>query len=144
MDRLDLTALTPSEFGALHRLNADVEQDLHAAGLDPRLVELVRLRASHLNGCEFCLDLHTRRAREHGESEQRLRAVADGPDSAAFGADERAALLLADSITRLDGVPDEDYRPAREHFTDEQLAGLVWTVSLINVYNRLAVATSSS
>lgn len=144
MDRLDLSTLTPTTFGALHRMNGDVEGDLRAAGVPSELVELVRLRASHLNGCAFCLDLHTRRAREGGESEQRIQEIPDWPNSTLFEEAERAALLLTDSITQLDGVPDEQYRPAREHFSDDQLAGLVWTISLINVYNRVAIATSSS
>lgn len=145
MDRLDLSALTPTPYSALHQMNTDVEQSLVGAGVDPKLVELLRLRASHLNGCEFCLGLHTRRARELGESDQRIQAVAEWASSGEFTEPERAALQLADSITRLDGgVPDADYKPVREHFGDEQIAGLVWTVSLINVYNRLAVSSTSS
>lgn len=145
MDRLDLSALTPSPYSALHQLNCDVEQTLSGAGVDPKLVELLRLRASRLNGCEFCLRLHTSRARELGETEQRIEGVADWENSAEFSAPERAALLLADSITRLDtGVPDEDCKAAREHFGDEQIAGLVWAVSLINAFNRLAISSTSS
>lgn len=145
MDRLDLSALTPSAYSALHQLNSDVEQTLSGAGVDPKLVELLRLRASRLNGCEFCLRLHTSRARELGETEQRIEGVADWENSAEFSAAERAALLLADSITRLHtGVPDEDYKAAREHFGDEQIAGLVWALSLINAFNRLAISSTSS
>lgn len=145
MDRPDLSALTPSPYSALHQLNTDVEQTLAGAGVDAKLVELLRLRASHLNGCEFCLRLHTSRARELGEADQRIEGVAAWQDSAEFSGAERAALLLADSVTRLDtGVPDEDYEPVREHFGEEQIAGLVWAVSLINAFNRLAISSSSS
>jgi len=145
MDRLDLSALTPTPYGALHQMNTDVEQSAVAAGVDPKLLELLRLRASHLNGCEFCLGLHTRRARELGETDQRIQAVADWDSSGEFDEPEQAALALADSITRLDtGVPDEHYKPVREHFDDQQTAGLVWTASLINLLNRLAISSTSS
>ena len=145
MDRLDLSTVTPNPYTALHRMNTEVEQFLADAGVDPKLVELLRLRVSHLNGCAFCLRLHTNRAQELGEAQQRIEAVADWTSSDGFSAAERAALLLADSITRLDtGVPDADYKPAQEHFGEEQIAGLVWAISVINVFNRIAIASTSS
>lgn len=142
--RFDLPRLTPSTFEALNQLTRQAEDNARESGVDAGLLELVRLRASQLNGCGFCQSAHTRQALDAGESEQRLRALPSWPDSDLFTDRERAALRLAESITRLDGgVPDEDYLPAAQHFDDKQLVGLVWAVSLINAYNRLAISMSS-
>ncbi|GAA4847521.1 carboxymuconolactone decarboxylase family protein [Saccharopolyspora rosea] len=142
--RFDLPRLTPSTFEALNQLTRQAEANARDSGVDAGLLELVRLRASQINGCGFCQSTHTRQALDEGESEQRLRALPNWPDSDLFTDRERAALRLAESITRLDGgVPDEDYLPAEQHFDEKQLVGLVWTVALINTYNRLAISMSS-
>ncbi|MDA3624632.1 carboxymuconolactone decarboxylase family protein [Saccharopolyspora oryzae] len=139
--RFDIAGTTPTTFTALHQLTRDAEDLARQSGLDIKLIELVRLRASQINGCEYCQDMHSRQALERGESELRLRELANWADSAHFTEAERAALRLTESITRLSGgVPDADYDPAAEHFDQTQLVCLVWTVSLINTYNRLAVA----
>lgn len=138
--RFDLVDTTPTTFTALNRLTRDAEDLARQSGLDGKLIEIVRLRASQINGCGYCQEMHTRQARERGESELRLHELANWVESEHFTGAERAALRLTESITRLDGgVPDEDYRPAAEHFDRDQLVCLVWTVALINTYNRLAV-----
>ena len=142
--RLDLLSLTPNGFADLRRLAERSGADAQDAGLDPILLELVRLRASQLNGCGFCTGLHARQALEHGESQQRLDELPDWATSSRFAAHERAALLLAESVTLLPGgrVPDEHFREAQAHFDEPQLAHLLWTISLINTFNRLAISTA--
>ncbi|GAB2669937.1 carboxymuconolactone decarboxylase family protein [Saccharopolyspora gloriosae] len=144
--RLDLDQITPQHLSALHRLAAESGADAQESGLDPILLELVRLRASQLNGCEFCTMLHSRLALENGETEQRLAELPTWAESARFAGHERAALLLTESVTRLSGgqVPDEHYRPAEEHFDRSQLAHLLWTITLINTFNRLSIGTRPS
>lgn len=139
--RFDIGSTTPSTFSALHQLTRDAEDLARQSGLDTGLIELVRLRASQINGCGYCQQMHTRQALDGGESEVRLRELVNWTDSEHFTEAERAALRLAESITRLSGgVPDADYLPAAEHFDRTQLVCLVWTVSLINTYNRLAIS----
>ncbi|WP_433869035.1 carboxymuconolactone decarboxylase family protein [Saccharopolyspora sp. CA-218241] len=139
---LDLARVTPDSFAALHRLAADTGARAQDAGLAPGLVELVRLRASQLNGCGYCQALHTRQAAELGEDEQRLADLARWPQSAAFTDAERAALRLTEALTRVDGRGvDDEIRAAAEHFGEAELAGLLWTIALIGVYNRLAIGS---
>jgi AhpD family alkylhydroperoxidase len=136
--RLSLPLATPE----VHR--AMVAFD-HAAGdrLDPVIGVLVKVRASQLNGCSFCLDLHTREARTAGEREQRLYALPAWRDTTLFTARERAALALTEAVTFLtDGhVPDGVYQAAAQQFDQTELAHLLWTIAAINVWNRMAVAT---
>ncbi|CAL9568290.1 hypothetical protein SUDANB121_04806 [Nocardiopsis dassonvillei] len=117
---------------------------LVAEHLDIGLLELVKLRSSVLNGCSFCVDLHTRRALKEGESQQRLFLVSAWYEAGEiFTPAERAALALTDAMTRLGdhGVPDEVYAEAAEHFDDARLAALEVAISMINLYNRLAVTS---
>ncbi|WP_159942693.1 MULTISPECIES: carboxymuconolactone decarboxylase family protein [unclassified Nocardiopsis] len=116
-----------------------------AEHLEPRLLELVKLRASVLNGCSFCVDLHTRAALAEGESQQRLFLVSAWYEAGTLFTDaERAALALTDEITRLGehGVSDRVYDEAAEHFDDQALAALVAAASVMNLYNRLAVTSN--
>jgi AhpD family alkylhydroperoxidase len=117
-----------------------------AITLDPALRELVKLRASVLNGCAFCVDMHTTEAREAGEGDRRLAAVAAWRHAPFFTARERAALALTDAATRLDdeGVPDEVWDEARAHFSPDELGNLVWAIAAINSWNRLAVTLQTT
>ena len=114
-----------------------------AIDFDPRLGELVRLRASILNGCAYCVDMHTRDARAGGETEQRLYAVATWTEAPFFDERERAALALTDAVTLVhDGhVPRGIYEAAAEQFDEAELAQLIWTIVAINAWNRVAVTT---
>jgi AhpD family alkylhydroperoxidase len=114
-----------------------------AVSFDQRLGELVRLRASILNGCAYCVDMHTKDARAAGESEQRLYAVAAWPEAPFFDERERAALALTDAVTLIhDGhVPRGVFEAAAEHFEEPELAQLIWTIVAINAWNRVAVTT---
>ena len=115
----------------------------NAIELDSALRDLVSLRASILNGCAYCVDMHTLDARSRGESEQRLYAVAAWHEAPFFSERERAALALTDAVTLIsDGhVPREVFDAAREQFDDEELAQLLWAITAINAWNRVAVST---
>lgn len=107
--------------------------------------ELVHLRASQINGCSVCVDMHSKALRKSGESEERVFAVAAWREAPFFSDAERAALALTEALTRLadkdDPVPDAIWDAAAEHFDEPQLAGLVLDIAQINVWNRLNVAT---
>ena len=114
-------------------------------GVSPATLELVHLRASQINGCSSCVDAGTRHARKAGESDERLFAVAAWRDSPHFTAAERAALALAEAVTRLadreDPVPDAVWEAAARHYDEPALAALILSVATTNVFNRLNVST---
>jgi AhpD family alkylhydroperoxidase len=116
-----------------------------SAGLSPILLELVNLRASQINGCGVCADMHPRLAKKNGETDERLFAVAAWRDTPYFTDAERAALALTEAVTRLadreDPVPDDVWDTAARHFDEQALAGLLIAIAGINVWNRLNVAT---
>ena len=131
----------PGVMDALQSLGGAVAK----SGVPPRLVELLSLRASQINGCSVCIDGHPRIARKLGETDDRLFAVAAWRDAPYFTAAERAALALTEAVTRLadrpDPVPDEIWEEAARHYDETALAGLVLAIAGINVWNRLNVAT---
>ena len=131
--------VVPDAMNALQSLNA-----LTHEGLPHKLVELVHLRASQINGCSVCVDMHPKIARKAGETDERLFAVAAWRDAPYFTEAERAALALTEAVTRLadraDPVSDEIWNEAAEHFNEDQLARLLLAISAINVWNRLNVA----
>ncbi|MFW6640332.1 carboxymuconolactone decarboxylase family protein [Nocardiopsis algeriensis] len=117
--------------------------EIVAGHLDALLLELVKLRASVLNGCSFCVDLHTRAALKAGETQQRLFLVSAWYEAGEiFTPAERAALALTDEMTRLGehGVSDEVYAAVAEHFDEQRTAALMAAIAMMNLYNRLAVA----
>ena len=128
--------VTPTLYRALVTLGNEVE-------LDPRLRELVNLRASTLNGCAYCVDMHTKIARRAGETEQRLHAVAAWHEAPFFDDRERAALALTDAVTLIadQHVPREVWEEASVHFEPAELAQLVWAITVINAWNRIAITT---
>ena len=111
--------------------------------LDPALRELIRIRASQLNGCSYCVDLHSRDAREAGESERRLWALPVWRKTAFFDERERAALALTEALTRLSegGVPDAVYDDAARRFSEQELGNLIGAVIAINAWNLVGVGT---
>jgi AhpD family alkylhydroperoxidase len=140
--RFDFDALAPSVSAAVMRLHKAAIADLAKAGVEQGLIELIRLRASQLNGCAYCVDMHSLDARVRGETEQRLYAVPVWHDTPFFTERERAALLWTDKLTliSLDHVPDEVYAQVRPHFTDSELANLTLLVATINAWNRIAIS----
>ncbi|ACE93583.1 carboxymuconolactone decarboxylase protein (plasmid) [Rhizobium phaseoli] len=115
------------------------------AGLSPKLLELVNLRASQINGCSVCIDGHPRIAKKLGETDERLFAVSAWRDTPYFSDAERAALALTEAVTRTsdraDPVPDEIWDEATRHYDGRSLAALVVAIANINVWNRLNIAT---
>src|SRR5215218_2659013 len=112
------------------------------SGLEPSLLELVKIRASQMNGCANCLDMHTKDARARGESEQRLYLLAAWRESPFYSERERAALAWTEAVTLVaeSRVPDAVYEEARRQFTDDELLALTMEVVTINAWNRLNVA----
>ncbi|WP_410615888.1 carboxymuconolactone decarboxylase family protein [Amycolatopsis sp. lyj-109] len=139
--RLDL--FTTETGSRLAKRFAGLGQVIDRSPLPKATQELVSLRASQINGCGWCLDMHTKEATAAGESAVRLALVAAWRESTVFSEAERAALALAEEGTRLadaaEGVSDETWARVREHYDDEQVAALVALVALINAANRLAV-----
>jgi alkylhydroperoxidase AhpD family core domain len=119
-----------------------LEGYLHRCGLEGSLIELVKLRASQINGCAYCIDMHTKDARAAGETEQRLYLLDAWRESPFYSPRERAALAWTESVTRVSEthVPDDVYEEARKHFSDKELVDLNWVVVAINAWNRLAIA----
>ncbi|MFB9641142.1 carboxymuconolactone decarboxylase family protein [Agromyces lapidis] len=141
--RLDLDGIAPAFVRAVTALDEAAEAEADRAGIEKGLRELVRLRASQLNGCSYCVDLHSRDAAASGESVQRLYAVAIWPESNFFTARERAAFALVDAVTRLSEthVPDDVWHVASGAFSDDELAALLALVVSVNAWNELAVST---
>lgn len=135
--RLAYSQLAPDAMKAMMAL----ERYVRGSGLEGSLIELVKLRASYMNGCSFCVDMHTKDARLAGETEQRLYAVPVWRETPFFSPRERAALAWTEAVTDLgrSGVPDELYEATRAHFSDVELVNLTMAVIAINAWNRLAV-----
>lgn len=136
--RLDHMRQSPQLFKKLVELSTLVKD----SGLPASLLDLVNIRASQLNGCAFCLDMHVKEARIRGERELRLHHVAIWRKSPLFEPRERAALAWTELLTRIPehGVADADYEAAREHFDEQALSNLTYQVMVINAWNRAAVA----
>jgi AhpD family alkylhydroperoxidase len=136
--RLHYAKLAPKAVEALYA----VERYVRNSGLEPLLLELVKLRASQINGCAYCVDMHTKDARAHGETEQRLYAAPVWKEAPFFTERERAALAWAEAVTLVsrDHVPDEIYEQVRREFDEKQLVDLTMAVIAINGWNRLAVS----
>ncbi|MEU3931796.1 carboxymuconolactone decarboxylase family protein [Streptomyces sp. NPDC029044] len=141
--RVALKKITPDVSAAMGSLHAAAVSAAEDAKLEPALLELVRIRASQINGCAFCLDLHTRDARERGETEQRIHTLNAWREAPFFTERERAALTLTEAVTLVhDGrVPDAVYAEAAGVFDENQIAALIWAATVINAYNRIAIAT---
>jgi len=135
----------PEVMDDLQGLAKTVGKVAHEAGLVESTADLVDIRASQINGCAVCLDMHTRAAKKHGVTDQQLHTLAAWRDSPYFDEAERAALALAEAGTRLadgaDRVPDEVYRTAAKHFDEPAMVALVLRIALINTFNRLNVIT---
>ena len=136
--RLNYSKAAPGSVQAMYKLQKFVEE----SGLEHSLVELVKTRVSQMNGCAFCIDMHTKDARAMGETEQRLYALNAWRETPFFTDRERAALAWAEVITLISTThaPDEDYDAARSQFSEEELVKLTMAIITINGWNRLAIA----
>jgi AhpD family alkylhydroperoxidase len=139
--RLDYARTAPDGLKAMLGL----EQYARQSGLEPALLELVKMRASQINGCAFCLDMHSKDARAAGETEQRLYALNAWRETPFFSDRERAALAWAEAVTQVSEthVPDEIYETVRDHFTEKELVDLTISIVAINGWNRLAISFRS-
>jgi AhpD family alkylhydroperoxidase len=137
--RIDLTQSVPKD--ALQALYG-LEQYIRKSGLEANLLELVRMRASQINGCAYCLDMHSKDARAEGETEQRLYGLSAWRETPYYSDRERVALEWTESVTLVsrDQVPDELYERARRHFSEAELVNLTLAVVTINAWNRLAIS----
>jgi AhpD family alkylhydroperoxidase len=140
--RLDYAKAAPDAYRAVAALNRYVVAE---SGLNPLLIDLIKLRASQINGCAYCVDMHSREALEHGATQQWINLVSVWRESPIFSDAERAVLGWTDALTRLadTGAPDADFDALRPFFSDEEITKISVAISLINVWNRIAVGFRS-
>lgn len=136
---MDIGKVHPSPYRQMMTLDADVIAALEAARLSPLLIELIKIRVSQINGCAFCLRLHTREAIAKGESADRLAVLAAWWESQYFTDQERAALALAEQVTSL-AVPERRTWDDGS-LTEEQASAVAWLATVMNVWNRIAITS---
>jgi len=137
-ERINYSKVVPGGYRAMSGL----EKAVHESGLEPSLLDLIKLRASQINGCAYCLDMHWKDARARGESEQRLYSLDAWRETSYYTERERAALAWTEAVTQIavNHVPDELYEQVRPHFSEEELVNLTLAVVAINGWNRLAIS----
>lgn len=137
--RMNYRSANPQAFQAMIKLEDYVQE----CGLEKGLMELIKIRASQINGCAFCLDMHTKDARKLGETEQRIYLLSAWREAAFYTDAERAALALTEAVTTISvgGVSDELYEEVRKHFDEKQFVSLIMAINVINAWNRLAITT---
>jgi AhpD family alkylhydroperoxidase len=139
--RLDPSKVAPDAYRAVYGL----EKYVQSSGLSHGLIHLIKLRASQINGCAYCVDMHTKEARKDGHSEQWIALVSAWHESPVYTPEERAVLGWTEAVTNLaqTRAPDADYEALRAHFTEEQIVKITLAIGTINVWNRLAVGFRS-
>ncbi|HEY3087429.1 MAG TPA: carboxymuconolactone decarboxylase family protein [Jatrophihabitantaceae bacterium] len=140
--RLQIGTILPGVDRQLTALDSAAERAAVQAGIPKPLLDLLRLRVSQLNGCSYCVDAHSRDARDGGESERRVLLIAAWQHTDLYTDAERAALALAEAMTVLPDVrdvPDDVYQQATAAFTEQQFAAIAWTITAMNAWNRLGV-----
>jgi AhpD family alkylhydroperoxidase len=137
--RMELGKIEPNAYKAIMEL----EKYVVSTSVDKNLLHLIKLRASQVNGCAFCIDMHSKEARKDGETEQRIYALSAWRETPFFSDQERAALALTESVTLVskDHVPEEVYETARHFFDDQTLAQIIMAIITVNAWNRLAITT---
>ncbi|KKI93572.1 hypothetical protein WQ54_02885 [Bacillus sp. SA1-12] len=127
------------------KLMMQLESYKETTGFDTKLIELVKIRASQINGCAYCLDMHTKDARTNGETEQRIYCLPAWQESPFYSEEERAALELTEAVTTIsaNGVTEDLYQRVRKHFDEKQYIDLVAIIITINGWNRLAISANS-
>lgn len=139
--RINLFQVAPDAYKAIRGL----EEFMVASGMDRKLYELIKIRASQLNGCAYCLNMHTRDARKAGETEQRINLLNAWRETELYTEKERAALAFTEALTLVasDQVPDGVYDAAAAQFSEKELAALIMGVVAINSWNRTQIATNA-
>src|ERR1700735_1521319 len=141
--RLDFDSFAPGFSRAMSHLDQAATKELDKAEIDHRLRELIRIRASQLNGCAYCIDMHSKDARAIGQTEQRVYGLAAWAETPYFTARERAALAFTEAVTRLADthVPDQAYQDVAAEFSGPEIAALVSLIVAINAWNAISVST---
>ena len=141
--RIDFEKHAAGFYRAMAHLDQAATKELDNAGIDVRLRELIRIRASELNGCAFCIDMHTKDARAAGETEQRIYALPAWRETPFFDERERAALARTESVTLMPQthVPDADFADAAKQFSETELGALISLIVMINAWNGIGVTT---
>jgi AhpD family alkylhydroperoxidase len=136
--RLDFFSVSPTLSGKLYELALA----LKSASIEQGLLDLVHIRASQLNGCAFCVDMHAKEAKIHGERELRVHHLTVWRESPLYSARERAALEWTEAVTQLNGkgIDDDVYARAREELSEQEITDLTYAISVINTWNRLSIA----
>ncbi|MCZ7610560.1 MAG: carboxymuconolactone decarboxylase family protein [Ignavibacterium sp.] len=139
--RLDWAKTSPEALKAMMAVQGFTDK----SSLDHKLIELIKIRASQINGCAYCLDMHTKDAIAMGETEQRLHVVAAWKEAPFYSEQERAALAWCESLTEISskGAPEKLFKDLQKHFTNEQIVELTLAIVVINGWNRLAVGFES-
>ncbi|CAN7548890.1 carboxymuconolactone decarboxylase family protein [Pararhizobium sp. LjRoot235] len=139
--RLDMTKASPEAFKAVLALENFVQN----SGLERRFIHLIKLRASQINGCAYCVDMHVRESRHDGLSEQWINLMCVWRESPVYDARERALLGWVDAVTNIaqTGAPDDAYETLKAHFSSEEIAKITVAIGAINVWNRIAVGFRS-
>ena len=137
--RLNLHELEPVAYQAM----MGVEKYLSGISLDKLLIDLIKIRASQLNGCAYCIQMHTVNARNQGETEQRLYALSAWKESPLFSGQERAVLALTDEVTQIskEAVTEQTYQHCQQYLSDKEIAQCIMQITQINSWNRIALAT---
>ncbi|WP_178024734.1 carboxymuconolactone decarboxylase family protein [uncultured Paenibacillus sp.] len=137
--RMDHYQANPNVYQAMSRLERQVTE----SGLDRVLYELIKIRASQINGCAYCLDMHTTELRQLGDSEQRIALVSVWRESPCYTDREKAVLELTEAVTRIadDGVPQAVYDRIRSFFSEKETMDLIFAINVINCWNRIAITT---
>lgn len=141
-ERLNGYKAAPDAYKAIMGLKTYIKKE---SGLDPALIHLIKLRASQINGCAYCVDMHVKEARQHGLSEQWINLLSVWRESPVYTPVERAVLEWTEAVTRLadTGAPDSAYEPLKAFFTDAEIAKLTIAIGTINIWNRVAVSFRS-
>ncbi|WDF56941.1 carboxymuconolactone decarboxylase family protein [Mucilaginibacter sp. KACC 22063] len=139
MSRIKIDQVEPAAYKAMYAL----ENYLKTTGIDPRHKELIKIRASQINGCAFCIDMHTKDARKLGETEQRIYALNAWRETPFFDEQERALLALTEAVTLISSnhVPDEVWNKAAAVFDEVYLSQMIMAIATINAWNRIAIST---
>lgn len=136
--RIDIKKVEPAAYEAMYGL----EKYISTTNINPILLELIKMRASQINGCAFCLNMHSKDARKIGETEQRLYLLNAWKETTLFTEEEKAVLALTEEVTLISNhVSDETYRNASRFFNEQDLARLIMAIITINAWNRIAIAT---
>lgn len=137
--RTDISKENPAAYQAMFGL----ENYLKSTSIDDRTKELIKIRASQINGCAFCINMHTKEARSKGETEQRIYSLSAWRDTNYFTPEERAVLALTESVTVIskEHVPDEVYEDVARHFDAKQVGEIIMAIITINAWNRIAIST---